>query len=130
MTDWRARYEKRIASAQWRNMRRDIGKLRGEGCERCRRLTQPLFLHHKTYERLGHERLDDLELLCRLCHDVADSERAARGEARSANSLAKARHQAALNTYATKKYGEDWADREDCDDIVQEFSDWLDRQNE
>jgi hypothetical protein len=32
-----------------------------------------------------------------------------------------------LNTYAIKKYGEDWRDRDECDDIEQEFSDWLDR---
>jgi len=130
MTNWRARYEKRIGSAQWRNMRRDFGKLRGERCERCGRATKPLFLHHKAYERLGNEGLDDLELLCRPCHDVADRERAVRGEVRSAKALANGRHHAALNTYAIKKYGEDWRDRDDRDDIEQEFSDWLDRQNE
>ena len=130
MTDWRAKYEKRIASAQWRNMRRDFGKLRGERCEHCRRATKPLFLHHKTYERLGSERPDDLELLCKSCHDVADRERALRGKVRSAKALEKAHHEAALNTYATKKYDEDWRDRNDCDDIEQEFGDWLDRQSE
>lgn len=30
--------------------------------------TEELQLHHKTYERLGEERLDDLTPLCRRCH--------------------------------------------------------------
>lgn len=27
-------------------------------------------LHHKTYERLGEEELEDLELLCVMCHNL------------------------------------------------------------
>jgi hypothetical protein len=33
-----------------------------------------------------------------------------------------------MNTYATKKYGEDWQDRPDVDRIEEEFDDWRDRQ--
>jgi hypothetical protein len=29
----------------------------------------PLDLHHKHYRTLGEEGLDDVELLCRACHD-------------------------------------------------------------
>lgn len=31
----------------------------------------PLDLHHITYARVGHERLDDLVPLCRIGHDLA-----------------------------------------------------------
>jgi 5-methylcytosine-specific restriction endonuclease McrA len=37
-------------------------------CARCG-WTGKLDLHHRTYERLGRERLTDLEPLCRHCHD-------------------------------------------------------------
>lgn len=30
---------------------------------------QPLDVHHKTYERFGNERMSDLEVLCRTCHE-------------------------------------------------------------
>ncbi len=39
-------------------------------CERCgdRHNVWQLEFHHKTYERLGHELLEDLEMLCPECH--------------------------------------------------------------
>jgi len=46
---------------------------------------------------------------------------------RSADLLAKARHAAALEAYATKKYGTDWAVRENLGDIQDEFKKWLNR---
>jgi hypothetical protein len=36
-------------------------------CQRCQ-ARQDLQVHHKTYERLGRERDDDLEVLCDSCH--------------------------------------------------------------
>lgn len=36
-------------------------------CEKCRS-TKRLQVHHKTYERLGHEKMSDLKLLCNSCH--------------------------------------------------------------
>jgi 5-methylcytosine-specific restriction endonuclease McrA len=122
-TERRAAYERHIKSTQWRNSRRAIIKLRGNKCERCPS-TFELDLHHKTYERLGREQLSDLELLCKACHKIADAERMAQGERRSAKAL----HNAGMNTYATKKYGEDWQERSDVEQIEEEFDDWLNRQ--
>jgi len=118
--DWRARYEKRIRSAQWRNMKADLIRLRGDKCERCS-LRKPLELHHRTYERLGRELMSDLLLLCSNCHKIADEERAAEGHARSAAAL----YEAGLDTYATKKYGEEWWSSYDRDCIEEEFDRWL-----
>jgi 5-methylcytosine-specific restriction endonuclease McrA len=100
-------------------------KLRGAKCERCGRAGD-LELHHKTYERLGNERFSDLELLCNPCHGEADRVREAKVQA----TRARARHNRALDTYASKKYGDEWQDRWDCDDLEEEFERWLERKEE
>jgi hypothetical protein len=122
-TEWRIRYERRIKSVPWKNMRRDFMRLRGPKCERCERTTTDLALHHKTYERLGRESPSDVELLCPNCHTRADAERAARGQERSSAALYTAR----LNGWASKKYGEDWEDRADTDEIADEFDQGVER---
>lgn len=41
-------------------------------CQKCNLRTgntYNLCVHHKTYERLGQEKIEDLQLLCRKCHD-------------------------------------------------------------
>jgi hypothetical protein len=40
----------------------------GGVCERCRRRPHTQ-THHLTYERVGHEDLEDLQGLCDLCHE-------------------------------------------------------------
>ena len=56
-----------LHSPLWR-LRRRIWILRaGARCQRCgsrRRLT----IHHRTYQRLGHERRGDVTVLCWNCH--------------------------------------------------------------
>jgi hypothetical protein len=123
--EWRIQYEKHIRSTRWKNTRVTIIKMRGEKCERCPRTTG-LELHHKTYERLGHESPSDLELLCQICHKDADRQREAKGRA----TRERARHNRALDTYASKKYGDEWQDRLDCDEIEEEFERWLERKEE
>lgn len=54
-------------------------------------------------------------------------EKRIRAASRSADKLARARNAAALETYATKKYGKDWAARADRRDIEDEFNRWLER---
>ena len=56
-----------LRSVHWQTMRR-LAHDRAQGtCELCGRGGQ-LDVHHKTYERIGEERLDDLIVLCRSCH--------------------------------------------------------------
>lgn len=38
------------------------------GCQACKSRGQ-LYLHHKTYKRLGKEWLGDVFILCGVCHD-------------------------------------------------------------
>ena len=68
-------YRDHLASDDWRRLKKRLLLERGARCEHCGVLPRRLDLHHKTYERLGCESDDDLELLCRACHDEADAER-------------------------------------------------------
>jgi 5-methylcytosine-specific restriction endonuclease McrA len=60
-------YAEYIRSPEWKKVR--ARKLRQVGwkCERCGR-TSYLQVHHLTYDRLGRERLSDLEICCAGCH--------------------------------------------------------------
>lgn len=89
-------------------------------CEACGQ-GPPLELHHKTYDRLGRERIADLELLCRGCHERADSERERRGQIKAAATLYEAR----LEGWATRKYGEDWRSFLDEELVIEEFDAWV-----
>lgn len=72
-------YRKYLQSKQWQEIRKkvferalknaDISNEYGI-CERCgyKPNRYCLQVHHKTYEHLFNERLDDLELLCPNCH--------------------------------------------------------------
>jgi len=115
--EWRARYEAHLSSLKWYALKCRLIEERGAQCERCGR-NLPLALHHKTYERLGDELPSDVELLCHECHETADAERVA------------ASHNAALDTYATKKYGEDWDLDLDPEEVADEFDEWLERKRE
>jgi hypothetical protein len=72
---------------------------------------------------LGRELISDLELVCHRCHEDADRERARQGYMRTEE----ARYNAALNTYATKKYGEHWEEYLDHEQVAEEFDRWLER---
>lgn len=66
----RERYRAVLRSRRWRRLRhrayhRSLGRC--EGCHR-RYFLRALQLHHKTYVRLGRERMSDVELLCGRCH--------------------------------------------------------------
>jgi 5-methylcytosine-specific restriction endonuclease McrA len=65
-------YYKYITSSRWRHNPARLAELEAAGF-RCRLCNSPrnevqLEVHHRTYERLGYERADDLTTLCRLCH--------------------------------------------------------------
>lgn len=70
------RYLIYLRSPAWR-VRRRIWIFRAHGrCEQCgsrRRLT----IHHRTYNRLGHERRSDVTVLCWSCHRLQHANRGA-----------------------------------------------------
>lgn len=60
-----ATYDEYLRSAHWQRLRRQF-KSRDARCYLCR--SRRFELHHRTYERLGCEVIDDLVPLCRWCH--------------------------------------------------------------
>lgn len=66
---WKVRvnYRDYMHSDAWRRKARKVRKRAGYRCQNCGKKA-PLEVHHKTYERLGHERMRDLIGLCPQCH--------------------------------------------------------------
>lgn len=68
MTAQRAfNYKRYLASREWALLKRVVYGRAGGTCERCH--YRPVVeIHHETYERIGHERAEDLLAVCRPCH--------------------------------------------------------------
>jgi hypothetical protein len=117
---YRAEYEAYLHSKGWKAKRGYKLWHAGYRCEVCG-AKDGLEVHHKTYERLGRERDEDLVVLCPTCHPPADKERAREASDRSEAALWDAR----LNGWASKVYGDDWAARMGADIVEAEFEEWL-----
>jgi len=64
-------YRRYLRSPEWRAKRHAAIVRAGYRCAVCRRLyldERKLQVHHVTYDRLGHERPEDLMVLCRRHH--------------------------------------------------------------
>lgn len=61
-----------LESPEWWAKRKEALRRANYQCERQTlygaRHDSPLEVHHRTYQRLGDESLDDLEVLCTACH--------------------------------------------------------------
>jgi 5-methylcytosine-specific restriction endonuclease McrA len=76
MDDYETQY---LYSSHWREFRKSVlkaqrGRLGRNICEHCPKDANEmgecdLQIHHLTYERLGEERIEDVEILCEKCHD-------------------------------------------------------------
>lgn len=64
---------------EWRRVRNRKLRTVGYQCERCGS-KRDLQVHHKTYERLGNERDDDLEVLCANDHEAEHLEQMAQSD--------------------------------------------------
>lgn len=60
-------YREYLVSDHWFAFRDYVFSKKGYRCELCR-ATECIELHHLTYARLGHERIEDVRPLCRLHH--------------------------------------------------------------
>lgn len=77
-----AAYDRYIKSERWKLMRRSRIQMTNDAhppllegfvrCNHCERFVWSggIDVHHRTYERLGFERLSDLAVLCRGCHAI------------------------------------------------------------
>ena len=66
-------YQKYLKGSHWRKIRGKKLETAGQTCEECGANSFDVILdiHHLTYERIGRERLSDLKVLCRDCHEKA-----------------------------------------------------------
>lgn len=73
-------YHTYIQSDEWRATATAAKEAAGWRCQVCNRPSTAVTLdaHHRTYERLGHERPDDITVLCRDCHELYERNRKAR----------------------------------------------------
>jgi hypothetical protein len=62
-------YDEYLATCEWHERRAAARQRAGERCQVCNS-EGPLDVHHRTYERRGRERDDDLIVLCRGCHEL------------------------------------------------------------
>lgn len=62
-------YESYIASDTWRERARRIRERDDHRCQICGASDVPLEVHHLSYDRLYHERDDDLMTVCHECHE-------------------------------------------------------------
>ena len=67
-------YYRYMASREWALKKEAVKERSGGICERCK--TGPhQNTHHLTYEHLGDERLDELQGVCRACHEWLSGKR-------------------------------------------------------
>ena len=66
----KAEYRSYLSSTAWRKKRDRVLRRDKHTCQTCGVKAAHLEVHHRTYERVGRERLGDLITLCSACHDV------------------------------------------------------------
>ena len=118
-----AQYLAYLKSPLWNFQRYKALVVAGFRCQKCKKHAVEdgvvLQVHHKTYERLGKELPEDLVVLCKECHKEADTERRIQASYKWAAT--------AIDTYASKKYGDDWQYYHDEETVEDEFYEWLER---
>ena len=60
-------YSEYLKTEHWQNKRKEVLQFSGYRCQLCYKAA-PLQVHHRTYERRGHEAFQDLIALCADCH--------------------------------------------------------------
>jgi hypothetical protein len=119
-------YAQHIKSPEWRKLCRLVRERAKNRCERCRPgdiHPGRLSVHHLTYDRFMHEKLTDLQLLCDHHHNVADRERERRIREAYQEAGEEAMDATGMNTYFTKKYGDDWGEQFGSD-IARAYEEW------
>lgn len=74
----RREYEKHLKSKDWKDLRQEVFERDNYTCQRCEEgplEEQDLEVDHKTYKRLGAERPEDCQTLCKFCHREVTEER-------------------------------------------------------
>ena len=61
-------YDTYLNSEEWKRKREWVLIFWNHECALCSSAIN-LHIHHRTYERLGNEKITDLIVLCKACHD-------------------------------------------------------------
>ena len=64
--DFERWYPEYLRSPAWRELRNQVLGRAGWRCEVCKAHAEEI--HHLTYANVGNEALEDLQALCRTCH--------------------------------------------------------------
>lgn len=72
-------YYEYIKSQEWKEKAEESKARAGNRCQVCNRSRAEVQLdaHHRTYERLGNERPEDITVLCRECHQLYEDQKLA-----------------------------------------------------
>lgn len=65
---WKEKYHAYLKSNAWVRKRKHIFDIRGRYCEKCGGVND-LQIHHLTYERIFKEADEDLQVVCKTCHE-------------------------------------------------------------
>lgn len=65
---WWVNYRKYLKSEHWKDFRKEQIKKANHHCQRCKKYSEHLDVHHLNYKHLGHERDKDVIVLCHACH--------------------------------------------------------------
>lgn len=69
-------YEEYLKSNKWKTKRKEKAEEQNYICQKCnKKIMCNYHIHHKTYKRLGNERLSDLQFLCEECHNKLHRDR-------------------------------------------------------
>jgi hypothetical protein len=60
-------YHEYLKSPEWKAFRKRVFEHYGKKCAECKR-TKHLHIHHKTYENVFNEKLEDVIVLCEIHH--------------------------------------------------------------
>lgn len=110
-----AAYTAYMKSDAWRKRKQQLYAKRGYACERCGVEGDPVEVHHLTYARLCHELDEDLQVVCKKCHKIADKERRELEE--------RLKFQQRFEAWAREWYGLLWRLRNQ-DKLIEEFYEW------
>lgn len=76
-TNHKIDYYEYIKSQEWREKAEEAKARAGNRCQVCNRSRAEVQLdaHHRTYDRLGNERPEDITVLCRDCHQIYEDKK-------------------------------------------------------
>jgi len=113
-------YIEYLKSEAWLKIRTE--KLE-ESNHQCAKLDKKLCngilqVHHLHYNTLFREELSDLLVLCEYHHKELH-------KTKNREQFRSAKYNKGMNTFATKRYGEDWQLYEDLCQVEEEFDEWI-----